>query len=198
MAMMPFELMGDLGSGGLFNVQTDLFPERPLQVQRDPTTREQEQLAASKRYRLALKASAFYLRPPPPPKDIERYSDRYKAGLDKPPSLQTITSNTSFFPEELHSILDPKKRVRARRDNYDQANVMRDLEALTNEAENGGAAGDEEDEDAEKEGQGSEAEEEDYEDEEDLVDENDYGQNYFDNGEADDIDDEDGDGGDYY
>lgn len=69
---------------------------------------------------------------------------------------------------------------------------MRDLEALTNEAENGGAAGDEEDEDAEKEGQGSEAEEEDYEDEEDLVDENDYGQNYFDNGEADDIDDEDG------
>lgn len=30
MSMMPFELMGDLGSGGLFNVQTDLFPVSQL------------------------------------------------------------------------------------------------------------------------------------------------------------------------
>jgi hypothetical protein len=30
MSMMPFELMSDLGSGGLFNVQTDLFPVSQL------------------------------------------------------------------------------------------------------------------------------------------------------------------------
>lgn len=82
--------------------------------------------------------------------------------------------------------------VKARRQIEDQSNVMRDLDALTNEAENGGKAGDDEDEDGEKEGQGSDAEEEDYEDEEDLVDDNDYGQNYFDNGEGEEGDDDDG------
>jgi hypothetical protein len=66
------------------------------------------------------------------------------------------------------------------------------LDALTNEAENGTKAGEDDDEDEDKEGQGSGAEEEDYDDEEDLIDENDYGQNYFDNGEGDDIDDDDG------
>jgi DNA-directed RNA polymerase III subunit RPC7 len=82
--------------------------------------------------------------------------------------------------------------VKARKPTYDQSNALRDLDALTNEAENGTKAGDEDDEDEEKEGQGSGAEEEDYEDEEDLVDDNDYGQNYFDNGEGDDVDDDDG------
>jgi hypothetical protein len=42
--------------------------EREIAYPRAPTTREKEQLAASKTYRQALKSSAFYLRPPPPPK----------------------------------------------------------------------------------------------------------------------------------
>jgi DNA-directed RNA polymerase III subunit RPC7 len=82
--------------------------------------------------------------------------------------------------------------VKARKQTYDQSNALRDLDALTNEAENGTKAGEDDDEDEEKEGQGSGAEEEDYDDEEDQIDDNDYGQNYFDNGEGDDMDDDDG------
>lgn len=81
--------------------------------------------------------------------------------------------------------------VKAKKHAFDENNALRELDALTNQAENGVKDGDDEEADEEKEGQGSEAEEE-YEDEDDLVDDNDYGQNYFDNGEDEDVDDDDG------
>lgn len=61
--------------------------------------------------------------------------------------------------------------------------------------ESGSKEGDnEEDEDKEKEDE--EGEEDEYEDEEELIDDNDYAETYFDNGEGD--DDDDGDNEDAY
>ncbi|SAM09752.1 hypothetical protein [Absidia glauca] len=167
--LMSFDLIKDLGVNGLFNVQTDLFPKMDVPVPRKSSSNEQTQWRLRRDYLERIKQSAFHLTVPPPPKDLD------------------------MFPEELQSILDPskakKKRKNVARDDYGQ------IEALLDKANDDK---DEDDEDGEKPGSDVELEEEEYEDEEELVDDNDYGQNYFDNGEDDGDGDDDGDGENYY
>ena len=73
-------------------------------------------------------------------------------------------------------------------DAFEQLRALIDMEGKD------GGDGKDDDEDGEKK-EGDNPEEdfgEDYDDEEDLVDDNDYAQNYFDNGEGDEIDEDDG------
>ncbi|KAL7311988.1 hypothetical protein PS15m_007798 [Mucor circinelloides] len=191
MQLVSFDLLKDLGSGNLFNVNTALFPEMDVPIPRKPTSNEIQQWKLRKEYLGMIKDSPYHLTAPPPPPDIERYSDKYKVIAEKR-SLKDIETNLDFFPEELQAVIDPKRgkkkqKSRAVVDDYGQ------IEALLN-AE--GKDGEEEDEDGEKKEDEDAENEEEYEDEEELVDDNDYAENYFDNGEGD--DDDDGDNEDAY
>ncbi|CEP18891.1 hypothetical protein [Parasitella parasitica] len=191
MQLVSFDLLKDLGSGNLFNVNTALFPEMDVPIPRKPTSNEIQQWKLRKEYLGMVKDSPFHLTAPPPPPDIERYSDKYKVIAPKR-SLRDIETNLDFFPEELQTVIDPKRgkkkqKSRAAIDEYGQ------LEALLN-AE--GKDGEDEDEDGEKKEDDDAENEEEYEDEEELIDDNDYADTYFDNGEGD--DDDDGDNEDAY
>ncbi|KAF1806626.1 DNA-directed RNA polymerase III, subunit Rpc31 [Mucor lusitanicus] len=191
MQLVSFDLLKDLGSGNLFNVNTALFPEMDVPIPRKPTSNEIQQWKLRKEYLNMIKDSPYHLTAPPPPPDIERYSDKYKVIAEKR-SLRDIETNLDFFPEELQAVIDPKRgkkkqKSRAVVDEYGQ------IEALLN-AES--KEGEEEEEDGEKKDDEDAENEEEYEDEEELVDDNDYAENYFDNGEGD--DDDDGDNEDAY
>ncbi|KAI9493656.1 DNA-directed RNA polymerase III, subunit Rpc31 [Zychaea mexicana] len=199
MQLVSFDLLKDLGSGSLFNVQTALFPEMDVPMARKPSTAEGSQWKHKDECIQLIQASPFYLVPPPPPPDIERYSDKYKKRKVKQ-SLRDIRTDMDFFPDELQSILDPSKRKKRKMANG-TGDAFAQLQALMEmEGKDTGDGKDDDDEEGEKK-EGENPEEEygdDYEDEEDLVDDNDYAQNYFDNGEGDDVDDDDGDGGDFF
>ncbi|KAI8876750.1 hypothetical protein K501DRAFT_261663 [Backusella circina FSU 941] len=197
MQLVSFDLLKDLGSGSLFNVNTALFPDMDVPIPRKPTSYESEQWLLKKDQLEGIKTTPFHMVPPPPALDIERYSDKYRISDAVKSTLKDMESSLDFFPEELQTIIDPRKRKkqksRAVQDEYGQIEALLDAETKKDDD------GDDDDENAEKK-EGSDAEGEfgeEYEDEEDLVDDNDYAQNYFDNGEGDDIDDDDGDG-DYY
>ncbi|KAG0166837.1 hypothetical protein DFQ30_006741 [Apophysomyces sp. BC1015] len=190
MQLVSFDLLKDLGSGSLFNVNTALFPEMDVPIPHKASSTEKSHSKLREEYLKLVRASPFNLQAAQPPTDIERYSDKYKKAAVKR-TLREIKTDFDFFPEELQSILDPSKMKKKRKvyDEEDQIN----LEALLDEA------GEQKDDDEDKEGDGEKKEggsegeyEEEYEDEEELVDDNDYAQNYFDNGEADDYDDDDG------
>ncbi|KAI7903231.1 DNA-directed RNA polymerase III, subunit Rpc31 [Cokeromyces recurvatus] len=187
MQLVSFDLLKDLGSGNLFNVNTALFPEMDVPIPRKPTSNEVQEWKLKKEYLAMVKESPFHLTPAPPPPDIERYSDKYKVQVEKR-SLRDIETNLDFFPEELQTILDPRQqKARTAIDEYGQIQALLDAEVKDDEEDN--------DENKEKEEEEGENEEE-YEDEEELFDENDYVETYFDNGEGD--DDDDGDGEDAY
>ncbi|KAJ9067399.1 hypothetical protein DSO57_1039557 [Entomophthora muscae] len=123
-----------------------------------------------------LKTSQSYLRPPLPPKDIERYSDKYikEKPVKRSAQLTHITTDMSFFPPELHSVIDKTKTKKVKAVNQDFLKLLKDIK-------DDDKSGDEDE--AEEE----EAEEEEYIDEDEL--DGDYADNYFDNGEMDDDDD---------
>ncbi|CAG8668303.1 15393_t:CDS:2, partial [Racocetra persica] len=70
-----------------------------------PTDNEQLTLYALIGYKAALKDSAFYISAPPPPTEIQRYSDQFKK-KKTPHSLRDIKTDIGFFPEELHCVKD--------------------------------------------------------------------------------------------
>ncbi|KAG2208465.1 DNA-directed RNA polymerase III, subunit Rpc31 [Mucor mucedo] len=189
MQLVSFDLMKDLGSGNLFNVNTALFPEMDVPIPRKPTSNEIQEWKLRKEYLNMIKDSPFHLTAPPPPPDIERYSDKYKVVAPKR-SLREIETNLDFFPDELQVLLDPKRRKKKQKVNTAQDEYGQ-IEALLN-AEGKDGDEDEEGEDGEKKDDEDAENDDEYEDEEELVDDNDYGQNYFDNGEGDDVDDDDG------
>ncbi|OZJ02996.1 hypothetical protein BZG36_03130 [Bifiguratus adelaidae] len=192
----PFELLHDINN--MFATQSNsLFPEVDLPLLQKPAFYEEEQIKAMHQYKSKLKEYPFYVKTVPKRKDLERYSDRYKMDPNaERPTLKQLKTDLAFFPEELHSVIDPKKKVKVRRTSkaidFDALEAM-DAKEETNEDDG------EKEETEKKEGdEGSSAEEEIEEEEEEAEEETDYGLSYFDNGEGDDIDDDDGDGGDYY
>ncbi|KAK3827555.1 MAG: DNA-directed RNA polymerase III, subunit Rpc31 [Benniella sp.] len=161
----------------------DTYPDIIVPVARHSADDEETMYSAIKRLKDALYASPYYLTEPKAPSSIIRYTDRYhqdKAALR--PKLQSIKTSKTFFPDELHSILDPKA-VRKLKTVKRKVDLSR-LDDNEDEKE------DEEEIDPEtglpkKTAEGEEeVEEEDLEDEEDDEG-NDYGESYFDNGEND-------------
>ncbi|KAF9438633.1 hypothetical protein BGZ76_006378 [Entomortierella beljakovae] len=159
----------------------ETYPDIVLPVARPPSDDESIMYIAMKSLHDTLYTSPYYLTEPKKPGAIVRYTDRYHT--DKAttrPKLETIKTNKLFFPDELHSILDPKA-VRKRK-------VVKQNIDLDKIGEQEDADGDD-DIDPEtglpkKIGDGDEEIDEDY-DEEDDTEENDYAHNYFDNGEND-------------
>ncbi|KAJ1927540.1 hypothetical protein IWQ60_002844 [Tieghemiomyces parasiticus] len=174
----------------LFKDPGDLFPSIDLPQRQMPTSQERETLDLFRAYKEELQQTPFYLVPPPPPKEIERYSDKYfhntvpAATVGK---LYQANLDSGFFPPELHGVVDRAQAkkglgdVRKRTTNVD----LDALDALDGEDGEG-------DKDGEKgEGDDEEGPEEELDDEE-HEEENDYMDTYFDNGEGDDeIDDGD-------
>ncbi|KAJ1829587.1 hypothetical protein LPJ56_000236 [Coemansia sp. RSA 2599] len=166
------------------------FPEYEMVPGRPLTSEEKHIASLMDGFRNELKSSVFYLKPPPTPPDVERFSDRYHTKEEGTRSLKELKTNVALFPEELQSVLLKKRVKRAKRAEDDADGV---LAALRD-------AKDEDEDDEEKSGKEDEDQEELLEDEEDEEEGNDYMDSYFDNGEEDDlgdIDDDDG-GGDYY
>ncbi|KAJ1654390.1 hypothetical protein IWQ61_005675 [Dispira simplex] len=167
------------------------FPPMELPARRQPNSQEQECLKFYRAYLTTLKDSPFYLDLPPPPKAIERYSDKYLQNNQQKSrgGLAANKLDIGFFPDELYSVVDRKKAqggalLKKRR------NIKVDLSALDGiehdsdpENEEGKVAGVEDDELEDFE-----------EEEEDEEAGHDYNETYFNNGEDDDVEDDDGDG----
>ncbi|KAK9712070.1 hypothetical protein K7432_007394 [Basidiobolus ranarum] len=165
----------------------EIFPEIDLPIPKSITYEERESLKHLREYKKTLKESPFYLELPPPPKDIERYSDRYQRHNSSKEHLSSVITDLSFFPEELHVAFDKTKTAKKRK----TVNFNMDLETLNSlekeEQDDGKKADDEE----AAEGEDNEEindEEEDFEEETDYVD------SYFDNGEGDEYEDDDDSG----
>ncbi|KAJ3051372.1 hypothetical protein HK097_007649 [Rhizophlyctis rosea] len=154
-----------------------LFPTYEPEAYREPLPDEDELLKISKQYLDKVQSLPYYIELPEPKRDVERYSDRFKnkrAERRKLKSLTKIPANLAFFPEELHSVKDPSKRVAAKKVKKDvDFNRLAALEKAEANGEIGAPQQAEEDEDAEGE------REEDY-DEYDDDEENDYGEDHWD------------------
>ncbi|KAG0296309.1 hypothetical protein BGZ98_001022 [Dissophora globulifera] len=158
----------------------ETYPDIIVPVARPPTDEEGSMFIAMKDLQETLYAGPYYLTEPKTPGAIVRYTDRYHQDMALTrPKLGTVRSTKAFFPDELHSILDPKavrKRKTVKRDI--DLSKLGEKEADDDEEEDG-------DPEAKKNADGEEElEEEDLEDEDDAEG-NDYGESYFDDGEND-------------
>ncbi|KAF9918773.1 hypothetical protein BX616_005782 [Lobosporangium transversale] len=164
-----------------FNNPGETYPDIVLPVAKETTDREIEMFMKMKKLKDIYYSSSYYLTEPRKPSAIVRYTDRYHEDMAATrPKLETIKSNKAFFPDELHSILDPKavrKRKTVRR-NIDLSKLGEDIDEGEEEIDpETGLAKKSTEED-------EEVEDEEYEDDEDA-EENDYVETYFDNGEND-------------
>ncbi|KAJ1948539.1 hypothetical protein IWQ62_006876, partial [Dispira parvispora] len=163
------------------------FPPFELPARRQPNSQEQECLKFYRAYLTTLKDSPFYLDMPPPPKAIERYSDKYLQNSQRKSrgGLATSKLDTGFFPDELHGVVDRKKSgalLKKRREINVDLNALDSIEQDSDlDNEEGKAAGGEDDE------------LEEFDEEEDEEAGHDYADTYFDNGEDDGLEDDDGD-----
>ncbi|KAJ2402933.1 hypothetical protein GGI23_000357 [Coemansia sp. RSA 2559] len=203
MSALQTELLGK----SLFNKNDEAgggdFPEHDVTAGRASTKEEKHIAELAQEFRESVKSSVFYLHLPPPPRDVERYSDRYfkNQGSDYVQHpLKGLQTNVDLFPEELHTVL-LKKRVKRTRVQVDGEDDLLEVLKKTkdddgdDDAEEGDK--DKEKKDGESDDDGIEGEIEEEEEEE----ENDYMDSYFDNGEEDDmgdVDDDDGGGGGAY
>ncbi|KAJ2788055.1 hypothetical protein GGI15_000230 [Coemansia interrupta] len=175
-----------------------LFPEYEPTPAVEPSSEEKIILKLMEEFRNEMQSSVFFLKPPPTPPDVERYSDRYHVSEDKSKSLKELKTDIALFPEELHSVLT-KKRTKKSKKTQDDGEAM--LAALQDVKDDDGNS-DEDDDDSDAKGNkdGEDGEELGEQEEEEDEEENDYLDAYFDNGEEDDlgdIDDDEG-GDDYY
>ncbi|KAJ2756317.1 hypothetical protein H4S06_003313 [Coemansia sp. BCRC 34490] len=185
------------------------FPEYEVPAGRGSTKEERHIAELAHKFREDVRASVFYLHLPPPPRDVERYSDRYFKGqgggyVQHP--LKGLQTDINLFPEELQSVV-LKKRVKRTRKQADGGGEL--LEVLKKTKDDDGDDDDDEEEDGDKEKKKKKKDDESDDEavdgeleEEEEEEENDYMDTYFDNGEEDDIgdidDDEGGGGGAYY
>ncbi|KAJ1668162.1 hypothetical protein IW140_000672 [Coemansia sp. RSA 1813] len=199
MSALQTELLGT----SLFNKSDEAsgdFPEYDVTSGRASTKEEQHIAELAHEFREEVKSSMFYLHLPPPPRDVERYSDRYfksqGSGYVQHP-LKGLRTNVDLFPEELHTVI-LKKRVKRTRAQVDGGDDI--LEALKKTKDDDDDDAEDGDKDKEKKDGESDDDGIDGEIEEEEEEENDYMDSYFDNGEEDDMgdaDDDDG-GGAYY
>ncbi|KAJ2708104.1 hypothetical protein FB645_000213 [Coemansia sp. IMI 203386] len=175
----------DSGVKGNFP-EYEMIPGRPL------TSEEKHIANLMDEFRNELKSSVFYLKSPPAPPEVERFSDRYHTKEDSTKSLKELKTDIALFPEELQSVLLKKRTKKAKKTDVDGDGVLAALKDVKDE--------DDEDDDDEKSGKEDDEQDEVLEEEEDEEEGNDYMDSYFDNGEEDDIGDIDDDegGGDYY
>ncbi|KAI0355910.1 hypothetical protein OH77DRAFT_1402132 [Trametes cingulata] len=133
-----------------------------------------------------LRNSAYYIVEPTKSTELPRYSDKYRPSPASQPTLKRKDLHQPFFPQEVfEDYFNPKKKKTVRRK---EAGKRVNLDDMVEDGEEQEKSGDERSE------AGSQQAEEDYDVDEEY--DNDYAENYFDNGEGDDFDDLGGGGGD--
>ncbi|KAI8814558.1 DNA-directed RNA polymerase III, subunit Rpc31 [Cladochytrium replicatum] len=104
--------------GGMGRGRGDGGPakERPLYPTFDvphfpkPSNAEEDVVHFFREFLKEQRDLPYYLDPPPPRKDIDRYSDQYKRKMAHK-SLTNCPADLEYFPSELHSVKDPSKRA---------------------------------------------------------------------------------------
>ncbi|XP_038072905.1 DNA-directed RNA polymerase III subunit RPC7-like [Patiria miniata] len=198
------EVLG-LGRGDVLPPTTSqpppLFPPLEFRPVPLPTGDEWDYLLLLKQeFRNTMRDSPYYIKPQDKKKDIERYSDKYRMSNN---SDNTIgwTPDWNRLPKELKIRVKKQGETAARSavkavPNLQAAKQIsqKDVEVVTQrlaeleQKETEAASGDEKQEDEDEE----EIDEEEYYDEEDQEEGTDYIVSYFDNGEDDVNDDDDG------
>ncbi|KAG9313489.1 DNA-directed RNA polymerase III, subunit Rpc31 [Chiua virens] len=169
-------------------------PLDPLPVLSDFSAEEKSVSDLQTGFIARLRKSPYYVVERTKSNELERYSDKYRQTSASLPTLKRKDLHAPFFPSEIfEGYFNPKKKRKA--DKTVKSTRLK-LDELVEEAEELEKSGEE------RSDAGSQAAESDYDVEEEY--DNDYAENYFDNGEGDDLDDlagggggDDGGGGDY-
>jgi len=160
-------------------------PLDPLPVLSDFSAEERKISALQTGFIARLRQSAYYVVEPVKSNELERYSDKYRQTSVSLPPLKRKDLHASFFPSEIFdTYFNPKKKRKAEKK---VKSTRLNLDELVEEAEELEKSGEE------RSDAGSQAVESDYDVDEEY--DNDYAENYFDNGEGDDLDDLGGGGG---
>ncbi|KZS87277.1 hypothetical protein SISNIDRAFT_419887 [Sistotremastrum niveocremeum HHB9708] len=164
--------------------ETGLFPPMdPLPILTSIKPEELEILDLQRGFVKRLRQSQYYLVETVKSTDLPRYSDKYRPIATAQPTLKRKDLNPSFFPPDLFDAhFNPRKKRKTKASTTKKGINLDDLK-------------DDDDQSGSEKGSkdGSEQADEDYDVDEE--DDNDYAENYFDNGEADDVDDLGGGGG---
>ncbi|GJE85282.1 DNA-directed RNA polymerase III, subunit Rpc31 [Phanerochaete sordida] len=165
--------------------ESQLYPPlEPLPLLTEYSKEEREIAQLQIGFASRLRQSAYYIVETTKSTDLPRYSDKYRPSPTAQPTLKRKDLHQPFFPQEIFDdYFNPKRRRAAERKSVKKIS----LDKLVDDA------ADAEQSDAERSEAGSEIVEEDYDVDEEY--DNDYAENYFDNGEGDD-DDLQGGGGD--
>ncbi|KAG9303387.1 hypothetical protein G9A89_013713 [Geosiphon pyriformis] len=156
----------------------DAFPEMELPPHKRLSADQKEMTKRLIHFKVIFKETAAHMIPPIKPPAIEKYTDLV---VPKPikPLLRDIKTDIRFFPDELHSVLDPSVAVQAEaRRRKTRIDINSNFDALL-VAEGKEKPSDDKDDDQEPL--------ENRVDEEEYEEENDYADNYFDDGEGDDL-----------
>ncbi|ETW78090.1 hypothetical protein HETIRDRAFT_325316 [Heterobasidion irregulare TC 32-1] len=137
-------------------------------------------------FAIRLKTSRYYITEHTKSTELERYSDKYRPSTGTRPTLKRKELHQPFFPQDVfEGYFNPKKRRKGIEKKSSSKRV--NLDDLGDDLD------DPDKSDADRSDVGSQAAEEDYDVDEEY--DNDYAENYFDNGEGDDMDDLGGGGG---
>ncbi|KXN92127.1 hypothetical protein AN958_09219 [Leucoagaricus sp. SymC.cos] len=167
---------------------TQLYPARHLPVFTDPGKDENSAVELQLGFVQRLRESPYYIVERTKNNELPRYSDKYRPSSATQPTLRKRDLNPGFFPAEVfEDYFNPRRKRKAHGKSKSSTSVI-DLDEL-DEDDN------EEDKSDNERGSQASEEQEDYDVDEEY--DNDYAENYFDNGEGDDFDNlGDGGGGD--
>ncbi|KAH7928591.1 hypothetical protein BV22DRAFT_1126407 [Leucogyrophana mollusca] len=159
-------------------------PLEPLPFLSEYTNDEKKICELQTGFATRLRKSAYYVVETTKSTDLERYSDKYRQTTASQPTLKRKELHAPFFPQEIfEGYFNPKRKRKTEKKLSSKRMNLDDL------AEDG----DEEKSGDERSDAGSQAVDSDYDVDEEY--DNDYAENYFDNGEGDDMDDLGGGGG---
>ncbi|OSD05214.1 hypothetical protein PYCCODRAFT_1406686 [Trametes coccinea BRFM310] len=166
--------------------ESELYPPlEPLPLLTEYSEEERRIAELQIGFATRLRNSAYYLVEPTRSTDLPRYSDKYRPSPASQPTLKRKDLHQPFFPQEIfEEYFNPKKKKTGRyhAEMRKKGSSKRiNLDEMVEDGE------EQEKSDEERSEVGSQQNEEDYDVEEEY--DNDYAENYFDNGEGDDMDD---------
>ncbi|KAI9567466.1 DNA-directed RNA polymerase III, subunit Rpc31 [Boletus coccyginus] len=153
-------------------------PLDPLPVLSDFSAEEKKISELQTGFITRLRQSPYYVVETVKSNELERYSDKYRQTSASLPALKRRDLHAPFFPSEIFDgYFNPKKKRKEKKVKTTRLNLD-ELAEETEELEKSGG---------ERSDADSQVAESDYDVEEEY--DNDYAENYFDNGEGDDLDD---------
>jgi len=168
---------------------TALYPNMLVPVLTESTTDEKRIAELQLGFASRLRSSKYYIVEAPKSTELPRYSDKYRPSPASQPTLKRKDLHAPFFPTEIfEDYFNPKRKRKDVSKAVPNTKPRMNLDELNDDGE------EPEKSDEERSDAGSQAANSDYDVEEEY--DNDYAEDYFDNGEGDDMDDLGGGGGD--